>query len=117
MYLKLLVLSVLFCFISRRASAQIEGGVKDEKENPVPYVTLTAMDSTGKIVETVISGQRGFYAFSNLNKGKYKIEAKTAGYHAILENIIVTRESVPANQRKKDISSSTRLDIILVHDK
>ena len=116
-YGKLFLLLVLSCFISSRSFAQIEGGVTDKNEKPLSNVTITATDSAGVVAETVVSDKRGFYIFSILKKGKYRIEAKTPGYHAILENIIVSREMLPASQRRKDISSSTRLDIILEPDK
>jgi hypothetical protein len=110
-------LLLVLCFIGSSSFAQIEGGVTDKNGKPVSKVVITATDSTGVIAETVLSDERGFYFFSNLKMGKYKIDAKMPALHAIMDNINVQREMPPANQRKKDISSSTRLDIILEPDK
>ena len=117
MYTKIISTICLLLMLACKASSQIEGGVTDQHEKPLANVILTVTDSSGSVVETVQSSDRCFYEFNGLKKGRYKIEAKTPGYHAILENIMVYREATPASERKRDISSAIRLDIILQPDK
>jgi len=117
MYTKIILTTCLSLILACKASSQIEGGVTDQQEKPLANVTLTATDSSGRVVETIQSSDRGFYEFNGLKKGRYKIEAKIPGYHATLENIMVYREATSSSERKKDISSATRLDIILAPDK
>jgi hypothetical protein len=93
--------------------AQIEGGVRDSSEKNLPFVTITATDSTGKIVATVNSDKNGFYVFKGLQPGKYRIEAKAKGFQtAVYKNVeVVPKPKVEVEI--KDISNDTRLDIKL----
>jgi len=73
---------------------------------------LIAIDSSN-VTDTVFSDNRGFYAFSHLKKGQYRIEVRATGFQdAILENIKVRKE-MSVQSRNKDVSSATRLNIVL----
>ena len=94
-------------------SAQIQGGVRDAANKSVSFVTITATDSTGKIVATIKSDKRGFYSFKGLTPGKYKIEATASGFkNAVYKNVPVMPKP-HVDIEITDISSDTRLEIIL----
>ena len=94
---------------------QIQGGVFDQKGQGLPNAIIIATDSTGNIIDSVRSDKRGFYAFMHLTKGKYKIEAKIAGFlPRVYNNIeVIKEESHAVTNERNDISSATRLEIIL----
>ena len=110
---KIALLGALLLF-STAISAQIEGDITDNKEKPVPAATVTATDSSGKVVATVKADSRGFYAFYKLAKGKYKVEVKAAGYKtAIFENVEVKVEPGSYDEMD-DVAPGPRLDIVLM---
>lgn len=110
--------SIAFMMFSVNCFSQIEGDVVDSKEKGLDSAVINAFDSTGRIVETVRSDKRGFYFFKDLHIGKYKIEAKAPGFQtAVFENVKVRIELSDTDKGGKDISASTRLDIILVQKK
>jgi hypothetical protein len=83
----------VFFVLSTVIFAQIEGNVRDVNNKAIPNVKLTATDAAGKLITTVETGERGYFAFKVLRRGKYKIEAKAEGFQtAIFENVEVTEE-------------------------
>ena len=93
--------------------SQIEGDVMDPKDKGIPNAILIATDSTRNIADTVKSDNRGFYFFTNLKPGKYKIEVKAAGFQpAVLQNIVVKEEDTGVVD--DDMYNGQRLDIILI---
>jgi len=94
--------------------AQIQGGVFDQKKQGIPNANVMATDTTGKVIDTVKSDKRGFYIFKGLRPGKYKIEAKALGFlTAVFENIQANKEDPDEGIGRDDISSATRLEIVL----
>ena len=102
-----LILSCHFSF------AQIEGGIVDPNGKAVAHAKIVALDSNKVIADTTSSDERGFYAFTNLKKGKYTIQVKATGFEdGVKENVKVVKEMAP-NSARKDVSSATRLNFIL----
>ena len=94
--------------------AQIQGGVFDQKKEGIPNAIIIATDSARNFIDTVRSDKRGFYAFKGLKPGKYKIEAKAPGcMTAVFENIQANQEDPDEGIDRDDISSATRLEIVL----
>ena len=94
--------------------AQIEGGVFDQKGQGVPNAMIIATDSIRNVIDTVRSDKRGFYIFKGLRPGKYKIEAKAAGFRTgVFENIQANEEDPDEGIERADISSATRLEIVM----
>lgn len=94
--------------------AQIQGGVFDQKKEGIPNAIIIATDSARNFIDTVRSDKRGFYAFKGLKPGKYKIEAKAPGFMtAVFENIQANQEDPDEGIDRDDISSATRLEIVL----
>ena len=93
--------------------AQIEGEVVNEQNKPVPNVIITATDTTGKVVVSVKSDKRGFYAIDSLLPGKYKVEARASGFiTAVFKNIEVTTPPKGTN-KSDDTYYAISLDITL----
>lgn len=99
------------------ASAQIEGGVSGIDGKGIANAMVIATD-TNKMADTVLADNRGFYAFNSLKMGKYKVEVKAAGFiNAVFENVKVIKEISDANAGSKDVSSATRLNVLLLRNK
>jgi hypothetical protein len=103
---------LLFLFVYN-VYGQIEGVVIDKKKFVIPNAIIIAMDSTGRAIDTVRSGERGGYAFKGLKPGKYNVEAMATGYlHTIYKNIEVSNPSEEADEGD-DTYYAIRLDIVL----
>lgn len=102
-----------FLFLSTIAFSQIEGDIEGTNEKGIADAVITATDTTGKTVASVKSNKRGFYSFTGLRIGKYKIDVKAQGFkEAIFENVKV-RVETKSEKNGNDISAATRLDIVL----
>ena len=76
--------------IAQTASIRLEGIVWDPSGDPLPDVTLTAVEeTTGRQTETV-SDAEGYYRFLTLPPGAYTVTAKAKGFKdIILRNILL----------------------------
>ena len=85
--------------LSSAASAQfragIQGTIKDTSGGLIPEAKITLVSAeTNKTQETTASDE-GFYRFSALAPGRYKITVEKAGYKlSSLENVLVSAEGV-----------------------
>ncbi|MCC2973648.1 SdrD B-like domain-containing protein [Massilia sp. IC2-476] len=62
-------------------------GIRDSNEAGIKGVTVRLLDSTGKVLETVLTDSYGKYLFDNLNAGSYRIEvAEPSGYFVTKQN-------------------------------
>lgn len=98
------------------AFGQVEGDVVDQKDIAITNSVIIATDSTGKIVDTAKTDQRGFYFFKGLKPGKYKIEAKAPGFLPAVLMIRVNPNPDNSNDEDDTYYAET-LDIILVRPK
>jgi Carboxypeptidase regulatory-like domain/TonB dependent receptor len=96
---KTLFIMVLMLASAITANAQfgagIQGTVTDKTGAVIPgaKITLTSME-TGRTRQTVASGE-GFYRFSSLTPGKYKVTAELDGFKKTeLESVTVGAEAV-----------------------
>jgi hypothetical protein len=104
----------IILFFTFGSFAQIQGGVFDPTGNGIPNATIIAIDSVRQFTDTVHTDKRGFYSFTGLKAGKYKIEAKAAGFiTAFFENVEANEEEKDEGIDRDDISSATRLEIVL----
>lgn len=114
---KKIFFSGILILLAVTAFGQVEGDVLDEKNKAVTNAVITATDSTGKIVDTVRTDQRGFYFFKKLKPGKYKIEAKAPGFlPAVYKNVEVNAAPAGANEGD-DTYYAITLDITLIRTK
>lgn len=102
------------CLPVSRLSAQIQGGVFDMKKQGIANALVIATDSSGHVMDSVMSDKRGFYIFRGLRPGRYRIEARSTGFHnSIYENILANKEKPVHEDTRVDISNATRLEIVL----
>src|SRR4030095_9026699 len=75
-----LFILVLSISVNAQFKAGIQGTVKDTSEALVPGATITLTNiETGKTQETT-SNDEGFYRFTGLAPGKYKMKIEKTGY-------------------------------------
>lgn len=108
--------SVTFILLVFTTLGQVEGDVTDDKNKPITNAVITAMDSTGKSVDTVKTDERGFYFFKKLKPGNYKIVAKAPGFVNAILTIRVHTAPADANDNDDTYYAET-LDIILTRPK
>jgi hypothetical protein len=114
---KTISLFVFLLGILYHGYSQIEGEITDEKNNPLANVLITLTDNIGKTIKSMRTNSKGFYTIDSLVPGKYKIEAKLAGFdNAVKSDIEITKP--PANADPHDDTYyAVCVDIILSHTK
>lgn len=96
------------------ASAQIEGNVVDTSGKAIPNATIIIIDSVKNSTDSVKADKTGFFEFKKLNRGKYKIMIKAAGFqNSIHENILVNNETPVNNPGGGDISNALWLEVVM----
>src|SRR5437588_3379071 len=90
-----LFLLLLAATANAQFKAGIQGIVKDTAGGLVPEAKITLTNTeTSKTQETTASGE-GFYRFSGLAPGKYKLTIEKTGYkQKLFENVAVSAEAV-----------------------
>ncbi len=78
------------------------GNVRDESAAAVPGATVTAIEVNTSISRTAVSNETGYYIFSNLKDGTYRVEAELQGFKKFV------REGVEV-----DVNTTVRVDVAL----
>ena len=78
------------------------GNVRDESAAAVPGATVTAIEVNTSISRTAVSNETGYYIFSNLKDGTYRVEAELQGFKKFV------REGVEV-----DVNTTVRVDVTL----
>jgi hypothetical protein len=99
--------------ICMQASSQIEGDVRSKDDKPIAKAIVVVMDTAKNVIDSAISADDGFYSFNKLKPGIYLIEARAAGFESRLYKNIVARENFLDPDAGRDLSSATRLQIVL----
>ena len=107
------ILSIISLMFYISAVSQIEGDVRDRNDKRISKAVIIAMDTTNKIIDSVISAEDGFFTFKKLKPGIYIIEAKAAGFENRVYKNIIARENFLDPKAGRDLSSATRLQIVL----
>lgn len=69
-------------------SIKLSGQVKDSLSNsPIPYASIGLLDVDNKVIDGMMTDSLGAFRFSNIKKGKYKINVKFIGYKQIHRSI------------------------------
>src|SRR5512143_2712003 len=110
---KNLIAFIVLLLISVNALAQIEGDVRSNDNKRISKAVIIAMDKAKNIIDSVLTRENGFYSFTNLKPGKYIIEAKAMGFENRLYKNVIAREKFLDPAAGKDLSSATRLQIVL----
>jgi Carboxypeptidase regulatory-like domain len=111
--MKTIYVTLLSFLICLKSFSQIEGDVRNSEDKPIVRAVIVAMDTTKKVIDSVISAENGFYSFNKLKPGIYLIEAKAVGFESRLYKNIVARENFLDPDDGRDLSSATRLQIVL----
>ena len=109
---RIILFGILLLFVVS-ASAQIQGDVVDSTDKGIGNAIIIATDTVKKIADTVKSDKRGFYSFTGLKPGKYKIEIKAESFRTIVIENIVVKEEDTGFLVGGDMYRGQRLDIIL----
>jgi Carboxypeptidase regulatory-like domain len=110
---KIPITIILLLLLSVKAFAQIEGDVRSKDDKRILNAVVVALDTTMNVIDSVLSGEEGFYSFTNLKPGKYFIEAKAKGFeNRLYKNVIVWEKPFDA-KKGNDQSYATRLQIVL----
>jgi len=105
---------IVLLLLSLNALSQIEGDVRSNDNKRISKAVVIAMDTTKNIIDSVLTGENGFYSFRKLKPGKYFIEAKALGFERRLYKNVIARESLVDPAEGRDLSNATRLQIVLL---
>src|SRR5436190_17433944 len=92
------VLAVLFVFIPAALHAQaVKGGllgnVTDQGGLAVPGATVTITEVNTNIHYDTVTNDSGYYVFSNLKDGTYRVVAELTGFKKVMRDDVI----VPVN--------------------
>jgi hypothetical protein len=111
---KILFLFVIVFGFTPRSFSQVQGDVLDVKEAGIANAIIIATDSATRSVDTVKTDTRGFYSFDKLKPGKYRIEARAAGFQTVIIKDIIVKKEDTGKVEEEDLYAGQRLDITLV---
>lgn len=104
---------VIMQLISNFVIAQIQGDIVDQNNKGLPSAIIIATDSLRNFTDTVKSDSRGFYSFTSLKPGKYKIQVKAIGFKPLILQNILVRDGETGIIGGEDLYNGQRLDISL----
>src|SRR5687767_12167468 len=80
----ILTLALLLLYASAAAAQAVKGtllgNVTDQAGLAMPGATMTATEVNTNIRTTTVTNESGYYIFSNLKDGVYRVEAELAGF-------------------------------------
>ena len=71
------------------------GNVRDESAAAVPGATVTAVEVNTSISRTAVSNETGYYIFSNLKDGTYRVEAELQGFKKFVREGVKSTSTRP----------------------
>jgi hypothetical protein len=104
-------ISIMVCL---NGFTQIEGDVFGPGNKGVAKMMILAVDSVSKKQDTAWSDRRGFYYFTGLKPGKYKLIVKADGYDLYNSEYIVVTAPPPHMDPGTDTYYAIRHTIILI---
>lgn len=91
-----LVLSMFFIMITAFASepvGRVYGSVMDgELLEPIPYATVSITNSSGELVQGVVTTEDGNFNMEKIANGAYVLKVQFMGYKSFSKNIEITQE-------------------------
>ncbi|MCK8522216.1 carboxypeptidase regulatory-like domain-containing protein [Aquimarina sp. D1M17] len=91
---QILTLVAIFIFSiitnAQETTGILQGTLKDQQTNPVPFANITLTDSETNFTYGAISQENGFYRFNNIPPGNnYKINISFLGYKTVTQDRII----------------------------
>src|SRR5206468_10917251 len=93
--LRVIVPAILIITSATSAAAQavkgsLLGNITDEAGLPIPGATVTITETNTNISYTAVTNESGFYNFSNLKDGTYRVTGELTGFKkSIRDGVIV----------------------------
>ena len=104
---------IISLLLSIKSLSQIEGDVRSNDNKRISKAVIIAMDTSKNVIDSVMTFENGFYSFKNLKPGIYFIEARAQGFENRLYKNVIARENFLDPDVGRDLSSATRLQIVL----
>lgn len=98
----------------KKATSRISGLIKEATANQIlVYATLVLKDSNGRLVQGVISDDKGHYQFVDIPYGSYSLEVSYTGFVTHTQTVIVNQRTIDINTivMKEDVE---QLDAVVV---
>ncbi|MBS1781577.1 MAG: TonB-dependent receptor [Bacteroidetes bacterium] len=93
-YLKLTVLLIFLSVSFSFAQNKITGRILDDKNQPIPYATVTALKPDSTIVGGDLTNENGSFALSNLSLGHFILRINILGFkQRFIDNISLTQQA------------------------
>ena len=102
MYKIIIAIIYLFFFNTSYSQFNINGNIKNEKKQPIPYVSITINNDSNDIVSYTFSSEGGSYAFLINKKGRFNLVFSILGYETKIIPIEI-----------KEVLKEINLDVIL----
>jgi hypothetical protein len=102
MYKTIITIIYLFFFNTLYSQFNIHGNIKNEKKQPIPYVSITINNDSNEIVSYTFSSKGGSYAFLINKEGRFNLVFSILGYETKIIPIEI-----------KEILKEINLDVIL----
>jgi hypothetical protein len=102
MYKIIITIIYLFFFNTLYSQFNIHGNIKNEKKQPIPYVSITINNDFNEIVSYTFSSKGGSYAFLINKEGRFNLVFSILGYETKIIPIEI-----------KEILKEINLDVIL----
>ncbi len=99
--------ALLLLLLPRPAGAQavtgtLLGNVRDASGAAVPGATVTAIETNTNITRTAVSNETGYYIFTNLKDGTYRVDGELQGFKKVTHGGV-----------KVDVNQTVRIDLSL----
>ena len=76
---------------AQAANGTLLGNVRDETGAPVPGATITVTEVQTNIGRTVVTNETGYYTFTNLPSGIYRVEGELQGFKKFVREGVEVR--------------------------
>lgn len=91
MNVKRLVLGVLAAATLSAQTAQLTGFVKDPSDALIPGAMLRITNELTNVSRTIQTNETGFYSFSSLEPGQYRMHVEASGFQSLDQDGITLR--------------------------
>lgn len=76
----------------------ISGNIVDATEKPLPFATAILKDDSKKLIEGVITDEKGVFSFHKILNGNYIVEIQYIGFTTVIKDVTIAK-----TQKKVDL--------------